>query len=123
MSLIKAGEVVLQGPITNIAAAATGTAVFQRSTFAQQVGTRSLRIKRLVVRNNGAGTQWIGIGTGLGGAFVPSIPYLQTMNNLDIEWGEDDLPDVEFFADMTASLVAIVAGGSVDVQVEVAEIG
>ena len=123
MGIINTKGVMLQGPVSNIAAAATGTAVFQRSTFAQQLGTRSVRIKRLLVQNLAAGDQWFALGVGLGGAFVPSIPYLRILNNLDNEWGDDELPDVEWFADMTASLIAIAGGGAVNVQVEVEERG
>jgi hypothetical protein len=123
MPIIDTRGVTLQGPIVNIAAAATGTAVFQRSTFAQQLGTRTMCIKRLLVQNLAAGDQWFALGVGLGGAFVPSIPYLRILNNLDNEWGEDDLPNVEWFADMTASLIAIAVGGAVNVQVQIEEKG
>jgi hypothetical protein len=123
MAIIDATKgVTLQGPVTNIVAtAAAAVPIFQRSTFAQQLGTRSFRIKRLLVRNNAAGTQWLAIGTGI--PCVANMPMLRTLNDLDAEWGEDDLPDVEFFADMTAYLVALAPGGTCEIQVEVQEIG
>lgn len=115
----------LQGPVTNLAVAAAAAAVpiFQQSTFAQQVGTRSFRLKRIKVRNNAAGNQWLHIGTGVGPAFVDAIPPLRTMNDNNEDFVEADLPDVEFFADMTAYPAALLAGGSLDVQVEIEEIG
>ena len=115
----------IQGPVTNLAAAAVANAVviFQVSTFAQLVGTKSVILKRIKMMNNALGNQVIIIGTGAGAGFAPAFPGLSTINNLNEDFEEDDLPEVEFFADITAYPVAILAGGTLDIQVEVEERG
>ena len=70
-----------------------------------------------------SGNLWLALGTGVGGAFVNALPTVRVMNNLDGQWQEFDLPAVELFANMTAFPDALIAGGSVDVQVEVEERG
>jgi hypothetical protein len=113
------------GAVVNIAlaAAANATVIFTRSAFAQQVGTKSFIPRKLMVRNNAGGNLWLSLGTGVGGAFANGLPPVRVLNNIDNEWQEFDLPAVEFFANMTAFPDALVAGGSVDVQVEVEERG
>ncbi len=113
------------GNVVNIAAAAAANAVaiFQVSNFAQQIGTKSFKLKKLMVRNNAGGTLWFELGTGVAGAFAQVIPPVRVFDNLDNSWQSIELPDIEMFADLTAFPDALVAGGSVDVQVEVEEIG
>ncbi len=117
--------VIVSGDVVNIAAAAAANAeaIFELSDFAQQVGTKSFKPKKLLVRNNAGGNLWLSLGTGVAGAFVDAIPPVRVMNNMDSNWQEVELPEVELFADMTAFPDALVAGGSVDVQVQVEEIG
>lgn len=117
--------IILEGPVTNIAAAAAANAaaIFQISNFAQQIGTKSLRLHKLLVRNNAGGNLWLAVGIGVGAAFVAAIPELYCLNNIDNIWQEVELPAVELFADITAYPATLVAGGSVDVQVTVREIG
>jgi hypothetical protein len=113
------------GAVVNIAVVgvANATAIFTRSVFAQQVGTKSFIPRKLMVRNNNGGNLWLALGTGVGGAFANALPPVRVLNVLDNEWQEFDLPAVELFANMTAFPDALVAGGSVDVQVEVEERG
>ncbi len=115
----------LIGPVTNLAAAAVGNAavIFQISNFAQLVGTKSVRIKRMKMWNNAAGNTTVLIGTGAGAGFAVLIPSLFTVNGMTDDYPEGDLPGVEAFADLTAYPVALAAGGSIDIQVEVEEIG
>ena len=110
----------LQGPVTVLAAAgiANTAPIFQQSNYANQIGTKTFRIKRVKGLNAAGVNTLLHIGTGFGGAFLDSIPPLQTMNGLNFDFVEDDLPDVEWSADMTA--YPVVAG--VTVQVEVAEV-
>jgi hypothetical protein len=115
--------VLVPSAVINMPAAATGVLIFQLSNFAQQIGTKSFGVKKLFVRNNAGGTNWLSLGTGLAGAFVASMPSFRTINNFENTWSEIEIPDVEFFADLTASVDALVAAGSLDVQVEVEEIG
>lgn len=119
--------VIVQGAVVNLAAAAAANAtpIFRVSNTgaATGIGVKSFKLKKLMVRNNAAGNQWLRVGTGVGGAFVDAIPPLMVLNNLDNSWQELELPDVELFVNMTAFPVALVAGGSLDVQAEVEEIG
>ena len=109
--------------VTNMAAAATGVAVFQVSNFAQQIGTKSFKVKKLIVENIAGGTGWFSLGLGLAGAFVANMPAFWIVNNMTNVFEEADIPDVEYFADLCASVAVLAAGGSVNVQVEVEEIG
>jgi hypothetical protein len=115
----------VSGAVVNIAVvgAANATVIFIRSAFAQQVGTKSFITRKLMVRNNAGGNLWLALGTGVGGLFANALPPVRVLNVLDNEWQEFDLPAVELFANMTAFPDALVAGGSVDVQVEVEERG
>jgi len=115
----------LAGPVVNLATAgvANAAAVYQVSNFPQQQGTKSFKPRKLRVRNNAAGNTFLNIGTGAGGTFAAQIPAVMTFNSLDGAWVEIELPEREFFADMTAWPTALVAGGSIDVQFEIEEIG
>jgi len=121
----------LQSPITNLDTAliANSVVIYQISNWniaagGQMVGTKSIKIKRVTMRNIAAGNAVVIIGTGLGAAaFVPLMPGLDSMNGLTDEYEEDVLPQVEAFADITAYPVALVALGTIDIQIEVEEIG
>jgi len=121
----------LQSPITNLAAAgiAASVVIYQISNWTvalggQMLGTKSVILKRVKMRNNAAGNQVVIIGTGLGAvAFAALLPGLDSMNNLTDDYVENDLPQVEAFADITAYPVALVALGTIDIQIEVEEIG
>ena len=121
----------LQSPITNLAIAgvANSVVIYQISNWnvalgGQMVGTKSVRIKRVKMRNNAAGNQVVIIGTGLGAAaFVAILPGLDSMNGLADDFVENDLPQVEAFADIMAYPVALLALGTIDIQIEVEEIG
>ena len=109
-------------PLT-VAGAAAAVAIFQVSNFAQQIGTKSFIPKKLRVRNNAAGDLWLFLGLGAP-AFTGSVlPPVRVLNNLDNSWQEIELPAAEFFADMTAYPLTVVAGGSLDVQIEAEERG
>ena len=110
----------LQGPVTVLGAAGVANAVpiFQQSTYANQIGTKTFRIKRIKGLNAAGVNTLLHIGTGVGAGFADSIPALQTMNGLNFDFEEGDLPSVEWSADMTAYPVVL----GVTVQVEVEEI-
>lgn len=121
----------LTSPITNLAVAAIANSVviYQISNWTiaaggQMVGTKSVIIRRVKLRNNAAGNQIVVIGTGLGAvAFAAIIPGLDSMNGLNDDYVENDLPAVEVFADITAYPIALVALGTIDIQIEVEEQG
>lgn len=111
----------LQGPVVPILVAGNAGAlpVFQQSTFAAQVGTRTYRIKRVKILNQAGVNTLVHIGTGAAGAVVDVIPALNTFNGLNADFVEADLPEVEVNADLMAWAVAI----QCIVQVEVEELG
>ncbi len=121
----------LTSPITNLAVAAIANSVviYQIADWnvaggGQMVGTKSYKLKRVKMRNNAAGNQVVILGTGLGAvAFAAIMPGLDSMNNLTDDYVENDLPEVEVFADITAYPVALVAAGTIDILIEVEEIG
>lgn len=116
----------VRGAVVNLAAAGAANAqvIFQLSNWAAQLGTKSFFLKRVWMMNNAAGQQTVMIGTGVGGgAFAAVIPGLVSINNMDVGWPEDDLNEIEVFADLTAYPVALIAAGTIDIQVEVEEIG
>lgn len=113
------------GPVTDLGAAGVANAVviFTLSTFASMMGAKNVRIKRLKLQSLAVGVDtWVHIGTGVGGAFVAMLPPLRLVNNTTNDYPEDDLPQVEFNANITAYMDNGIAA-SVVAQVEVEEIG
>ncbi len=115
----------VSGAVVNLAAVgvANATAIFTISNSNQQIGTKSFKPRKLRVRNNAGGNCWLALGTGVAGAFAATLPQVRVLNNMDSVWQEVELPEVQHFLTMTAFPDALVAGGSLDVQVEVEEIG
>jgi len=113
----------VQGDVVNlaVAAAANAVAIFQISNYAQLVGTKSVKLRRIWLRNNAGGGDWVHIGTGI--PCVDAIPALWSVNNMDGQWNEWEVEGVEFFVDITAYALALPGGGSIDIQVEIEEIG
>ncbi|MDP2729128.1 MAG: hypothetical protein Q8O55_01440 [Dehalococcoidales bacterium] len=127
MSLLTGQEegVRLQGPVTTLvlAAVANAVTVFSLSAFNQLVGTKSMKITKIKLRNNAAGSTYIHIGTGVGGTFIDLIPALYTINAMSDDYGEGELPSREAFASITAWPEALIGALGIDIQIEVAEIG
>jgi hypothetical protein len=112
----------IKGAVVNMAAAGAANAavIFTRSTAFQ--GTRSFKLKKIMMHDNGTGGTQVHIGTGVGGAFAAVIPGIHTVNNMDLEVPESELPAAELFANLTAYPDAV-GGSSIDITVEVEEIG
>ncbi len=111
------------GPVTNLALAAVANAAAVYTLGTAWVGTKSLKVKKVMYRNNAGGQTYLHIGTGAGGTFVDLIDPIVIMNNQSDTLTEIEIAQNEAFATITAYPEALVAGGSVDVQVEVDEIG
>lgn len=110
------------GAVVGLAAgAAAAVALFTLSNSPLQIGTKSFIPRKLRVRNNNAGNLWLTLGVGIPG--VATYPLFRVLNNLDNVWEELELPAIEHFATLTAFVDAIVAGGTVEAQVEAEEIG
>jgi len=111
------------GPVTTLGAAgiANAAAIYQVSNFAQQVGTKTVRLKKIMARPAGGVADTINIGTGVGmGVFAALIPAINLVGGMDAEWQEFDLPEVESNADITCYGTAVAAHF---VQLEVEEVG
>lgn len=107
------------GPLVNFVAVgiANAAALWQTSTIG--VGTKTCKLKKVTGRNTSGATGWLRIGTGTGAGFVDAIPPLLILTGFDFSFGEEDLANVEFGADMTG----VVDVQPVDVRVEVEEVG
>ena len=112
----RAGGVVTLGA-AGIAAAAP---VYQVSNSVAQMGTKSVRLKKVSARPAGGVADVLHIGTGAGGGFVPLIPPLNLVAGMDIAWQEFELPAAEAFADITAYGAAVPNNL---VQLEIEEVG
>jgi len=117
--------VLVTGPVTNIAVATAANAavVFQASNWAQQVGTKSYRLVKITIKNNAAGPLDVNIGNGVGVAFISLAGPYFSANGMDRQVPEIEIPMLETFADITAWPTVLLAGGSIDVQVELLERG
>lgn len=119
MTYARRGVRLVGNPIPIIVAANAGAlAVFQVSNAALNIGTKTVVLKRLKAWNNVAGNTVIHIGIGAAGAVVDVMPPLYTVNNLNLDFGEGDFPEVEFSVDIMAWCVAV----PVTIQVEVEEL-
>ena len=122
MSFRAKDGVPLTGPVVNLAAAgaANAVAIFALSAAAQQIGTKSMILKRVHIRNNAVlANVWVQIGTGVAGAFVDLVTPVLSISGMDDVF---DLPPVESFATITAFPTTLPAG-SIDIQIEVEERG
>lgn len=59
------------------------------------------------------------IGIGLAAAQVPIMPLLYVVNDMDTEWTEDEIPEVEVNQDITVEGTIV----GCQVQIEVEEVG
>ncbi len=105
------------GDMASIVAAATPTSVYLLTTG------RTCELRKILISNRNAANADIQIGTGLGGAFVQRIPQIFTVGSgQDLEITEEQIPNYEFTADITAqSSAAAAAPNDVQIQVEVEE--
>jgi hypothetical protein len=124
MGLLVNGEIIVPGPIVNFALAGVANAAVVYTIPTAIVGAKSVKIHRVNLYNNApAGNTQVLLGTGVGGAFAALLPALDSFNGLNDSYGpETDLIQAESFANITAYPVAL-AGGSIDVQLEVIIIG
>ena len=118
---------IITGPLVNmtVAGAANAVVVFTIPVLAGQlIGVKSAKIRKVSLYNNVAGNTQVLIGTGVGGGFAALIPALDSMNGLSDLYGpETDLIEVETFANITAYPVALAAGTSIDLRLELVILG
>jgi len=113
--------IVVTGPVVNLPTAGAGGSrvVFTIPVLVGQlVGVKSVKIKKVILFNNAAGNTSVLIGNGAAGVGIPVLlPALTSMNGLEDIY--DNLPEVESFANITAWPAALVADGSIDIQLQV----
>ena len=112
------------GASTNIPAAgnANALAVLTQSTFASMVGVKTFILKRIMIRNNGAGNTYVHIGIGAAGTVIDIIPPIYSLANSSDNFVENDLTSMEVLGNIMCYVDAVGAG-SFDVQVEAEECG
>jgi len=128
MLLANKEGIIVPGLIVNLAAAgaAASVLVFTVPVLANQlIGLKSLKIRKVMLRNNAAGNTTVLLGNGAVGVGIPAIlPALDSLNNLTATYiVEQDFPEVESFANIVAWPVALAVAGTIDIQLEVAVIG
>ena len=128
MLLANKEGIVVTGPVIQLVAGGVGGAlvVFTIPVLVGQLlGVKSVKVRKIMLRNTAGGNTGVLLGTGGAGVGVPAIlPAFQSMNRLiDTYTADDDFPEVESFANISAWCVALVALGTIDVQLEVAVIG
>ena len=120
MGLLIKDEIIRVGQIVNLAAAGFANAVVVFAIPVALIGVRSVKIYRVNLFNLLAGNTQVLIGTGVGGAFAALLPALDSFNNLNDAYGPaTDLIQAQSFANITAYPVALVAGSSINIQLEV----
>jgi hypothetical protein len=117
----------VSGGVVNVVAvtAATAATIFRVSNYADQIGTKSFKLRKLTIRNNGAGNGFVHIGNGTvapAPAYVDRIPPVYTLTNQSQTWETPEIPLFESFIDVTAYADAVGAG-SFDIMIEGEEIG
>jgi hypothetical protein len=112
----------IPSPVVNLVAvtAATAAVIFTIPILAGVLlGTKSAIIKKVILHNNAGGNTTVIIGTGaLAPAFVALLPALDSINGATDLYNESDLPPAEAFANITAYVTALAAGGSIDISLE-----
>jgi hypothetical protein len=120
MGLLIKDEIIRVGPVVNLNAAGAAGALVVFAIPVGLLGTKSVKIYRVNLFNNAAGNTQVLIGTGVGGAFVPLLPALDSLNSLNDAYGpETDLIQAEAFANITAYPVALVAGTIINIRLQV----
>jgi len=121
-TMLNKGYTVVGGVINNTGLGnANALALYQVSNSALQTGTKSFKIRKLMIRDDSVGT-FVHIGIGAAGAVVDVMPTFQTIAGMDTEWVEAEIPDYEFFGDAMIWPVAG-AAGTLHYQATVEEIG
>jgi len=104
--------------VLSVVAGGAGTAVL----FHDVPPNRSARIRKLHIYNHNAAATDVTFGAGLLGAFVAATVPVHVLNGAEEIIEEEQIPDVEYFADITALCsVAAAAPNNVEIQAEVEE--
>ena len=117
--------IIATGPVVPLVAGAAAGAlvVFTIPVLVGQlIGVKSVKVRKVMLRNNAAGNTTVTLGTGGAGVGIPAIlPAFDSINGLTDSYVVDtDFPQVEVFAaTISAWAAALGVGTTIDVQLEV----
>ena len=122
MLLANKEGIVVTGPIIPLVpgGAATSVLIFTIPfLLGQLIGTKSVKIRKVILHNNAAGNTTVLIGNGAVGVGIPPLlPALDSMNGLTDSYTTDaDFPEVESFTNIVAWTPAV--AGTIDCQLEI----
>lgn len=101
------------------AAVAGAQAVYEISNYAGQIGTKTLKLRKISVLDTSAGGTLVHFGTGTTSAVTELIPAVRTVANQNVIVTFDEGESPVFTDDIMAYADAV----DVQVQVDVEEIG
>jgi len=110
-SIRKTSQLVL------IAAAATDTLIY---TLSQG---RTARIKKIMLMNNTGVNDTVIFGEVIAAAWTPRMPAIYVLTPFDEQLGEWEIPQYEFCSDIYARSAGAGVGTTLDVMIEVEEVG
>jgi len=110
-SIRKTSQLVL------IAAAATDTLIY---TLSQG---RTAKIKKIMLMNNTGVNDTVIFGELIAAAWTPRLPEIYILTPFDEQLGEWEIPQYEFCSDIYARSAGAGVGTTLDVLIEVEEIG
>jgi len=104
--------------LVSIAAAAFNTLIY---TLSQ--GPRTAKIKKIMLMNNTGANDTVIFGEVIGGVWTPRLPAVYVLTPFDEQLGEWEIPEYEFETDIYARSANAGVGTTLDVTIEVEEIG
>lgn len=84
---------------------------------------RTAKIKKIMLMNNTTVNDTIIFGEGAAGAWTPGMPAIYILTPFDEQLGEWEIPQHEFATDIYAISAGAGAGTTLDVMIEVEEVG
>ena len=103
--------------LVSIAAAAANTLIY---TLSQG---RTAKIKKIMLMNNTGANDTIVFGEVIGGVWTPRLPAVYVLTPFDEQLHEWQIPEYEFETNIFARSASAGVGTTLDVTIEVEEIG
>lgn len=114
--------------LVQIAAAAANTLIYTLSQGATNpitgvVGTRTAKIKKIMLMNNTGVNDTVIFGEVIAGVWTPRLPAVYVLTPFDEQLSEWEIPQYEFQTNIWARSAGAGVGTTMDVLIEVEEIG
>ena len=103
--------------LVQIAAAAANTLIYTISPG------RTAKIKKLMLMNNTGINDTVVFGEVIGGVWTPRLPAVYVLTPFDEQLGEWEIPEYEFETNIWARSANAGVGTTLDITIEVEEIG